>query len=165
MVPCISHTERGSRKVSSLKTTESYVKYGHLSFVFRKQEMIWPISCWLECERWIWDSGERFTTQNKKTCTPPLKVGQEIAQLSTWSEREQEVPKGWEFVRNWPVIKGFVENLERIRISLRAEGSESKIKAISLLEKNGEAGICVFYLLELLDIPLVYLCCNVSNTE
>lgn len=122
------HMDRGSRKVSSLKTTESYVKYGHLSFVFRKQEMIWPISSWLECGRWIWDSGERFTTQNKKTCTPPLKVGQEIAQLSTWSEREREVPKGWDFVRNWPVIKGFVENLERIRISLWAEGSESKIK-------------------------------------
>jgi len=38
-----------------MKTTESYVKYGHLSFVFRKQEMIWLISSCLECGRRSWD--------------------------------------------------------------------------------------------------------------
>lgn len=53
-----------------------------------------------------------------KTCTPLLKAGQEIAKISTWSEKEQKVPKGWELVKNWPALKGFVENLERIGISL-----------------------------------------------
>lgn len=44
-----------------------------------------------------------------KTCTPLLKAGQEIAKISKWSEKEQKVPKGWGFVKNWPALKGLIK--------------------------------------------------------
>lgn len=69
---------------------------------------------------WKTNHGEQlFTTQNLKACTPLLKAGQEIAKISKWSEKEQKVPKGWELVKDWSALNGFIESLERIWISLR----------------------------------------------